>query len=93
VVAFQPVLAATFAHNLIEPTNMTARYLSAVTGRTVTPAQVDSQLLNAIEYIDDALWCSRTAEELHLEDLNFQARPGAPVCRSAWTSVASPTHF
>jgi hypothetical protein len=78
VVAFQPVLAATFAHNLIEPTNMTARYLSAVTGRTVTPAEVDSQLLNAIEYIDDALWCSRTAEELHLEDLNFQARPGAP---------------
>jgi hypothetical protein len=74
VVAFQPVLAATFAHNLIEPTNMTARYLSAVTGRTVTPAEVDSQLLNAIEYIDDALWCSRTAEELHLEDLNFQAR-------------------
>ena len=76
VVAIQPVLAATFAHDLVEPTTMTARYLSAVTGRTVTRAEVDSQLLNAVEYIDDALWCSRTAEELGLDELNFQARPG-----------------
>jgi hypothetical protein len=77
VVAIQPVLAATFAHDLVEPTDMTARYLSAVTSRTVTRTEVDSQLLNAVEYIDDALWCSRTAEELALDELNFQARPGA----------------
>jgi hypothetical protein len=77
VVAVQPVLAATFAHDLVEPTDMTARYLSAVTSRTVTRTEVDSQLLNAVEYIDDALWCSRTAEELALDELNFQAPPGA----------------
>jgi hypothetical protein len=90
VVTFQSVLAAAFGHDLIEPTNTTAQYLSAVTGRVVTPAEVDSQLLNAVDYIDDALWCSRTAEELALEGLNLQTHPGAPRLRLDVRGITNP---
>jgi hypothetical protein len=90
VVAFQSVLAAAFRHDLIEPTSTTAQYLSAVTGRTVTPAEVDSQLLNAVDYIDDALWCYRTAEELALDELNLQTHPGAPRLRLDVRGITNP---
>ena len=60
VVKFQPVLAAALAHNLLDPTEMTARYLSAVTGHYVTRTQIDDQILTAVEFIDDDLWCART---------------------------------
>jgi hypothetical protein len=90
VVRFQSVLAAAFSHDLVEPTNTTAQYLSAVTGRTVTPAEVDSQLLHAVDYIDDALWCSRTAEELALDELNLQTPPGAPMVRLDVRGITNP---
>jgi hypothetical protein len=90
VVRFQSVLAAAFSHDLLEPTNTTAQYLSAVTGRTVTPAEVDSQLLRTVDYIDDALWCSRTAEELALDELNLQTHPGAPMVRLDIHGITNP---
>ena len=77
VVAFQPTLAAGLRQGLIDPTEMTARYLSAVTGGSITQGQVDDQLLSALEFIDDPLWCTRTATELGLSRLNLQAPPGA----------------
>jgi hypothetical protein len=90
VVTFQSVLTAAFSHDLIEPTNTTAQYLSAVTGRVVTPAEVDTQLLNAVDYIDDALWCSRTAEELAFEGLNLQTYPGATRLRLDVRGITNP---
>jgi hypothetical protein len=77
VVAFQPVLAAALAHNLLNPTEMTARFLSAVTGQPVSSDQIDREILTALEFIDDALWCARTAEELSLDGLQLKAPPGA----------------
>jgi hypothetical protein len=77
VVTFQPVLAAALAHGLLDPTDMTARYLSAITGRAVSRAQVDDQLLAAVDFVDDILWCARTAEELGLKQLKLEAPPGA----------------
>src|SRR6266568_2186975 len=56
---------------------MTARYLSAITGRTITRNQIDDQLLAAVEFIDDTLWCARTAGELGLNRLKLEAPPGA----------------
>jgi hypothetical protein len=77
VVKFQPVLAAALAHSLLDPTDITARYLSAVTGRDVTRGQVDDQILTAVEFIDDDLWCARTRLELDLNQLELKAPPGA----------------
>jgi hypothetical protein len=77
VIAFQPALAAALAHDLINPTEMTARFLTAVTSHAITKDQVDSQILAAIEFIDDALWCARTAEELGLDGLQLKAPPRA----------------
>jgi hypothetical protein len=56
---------------------MSARYLSRITDRSVTLRQVEDQLLGAIEYIDDDLWCTRTADELGLDRLSLEAPPGA----------------
>ena len=77
VVAFQPVLVTALAHGLIEPTEMTARYLSAITSRGITLSQVDAQLLTAVEFVDDDLWCARTSHELGLSRLKLEAPPGA----------------
>jgi hypothetical protein len=90
VVTFQSVFTAAFSHHLIEPTNTTAQYLSVVTGRTVTPAEVDSQLLRTVDYIDDALWCSRTAEELAFDELRLQTHPGAPRVRLDVRGITNP---
>ena len=73
---FQPVLAAALARGLLDPTEMTARFVSAVTGQDVTNDQVDDQLLTALDFIDDALWCARTAAELGLGELRLKAGPG-----------------
>jgi hypothetical protein len=77
VVEAQPVIIAAFDHNLINPTDETARYLSAITGRAITRTDVDEQLRGAITFIDDDLWCARTAAELGLDDLALDAPPGA----------------
>ncbi len=73
----QPVIIAAFDHDLVDPTDETARYLSAITGRAITRAEVDEQLLSVIAFIDDDLWCVRTAAELGLDDLTLEAPPGA----------------
>jgi hypothetical protein len=77
VVAFQPVLAAALAHGLLDPTDMTARFLSAITGYAISSDQVDGQILTALDFIDDALWCDRIADELGLDELKLKAPPGA----------------
>jgi len=77
VVTFQPVLIAALAHSLLDPTDMTARYLSAVTGHDITRSQIDDQILTAVEFIDDDLWCARIRQELGLSQLELEAPPGA----------------
>lgn len=76
-VAFQPVLTAALDQGLLDPTDTTARYLSVVTGQTVTRGHVDDQLLAAVAFIDDVLWCLRIADALGLDELKLQAPPGA----------------
>ena len=78
IVDWQPVVAAALNHDLLGPTDVTARYLTAVIGRTITRAEVDSHFLATLAFIDDALWCARTERELSLDKLELQAPPGAP---------------
>ncbi|MDX3354820.1 hypothetical protein PV703_16210 [Streptomyces sp. ME01-24h] len=77
VVAFKPVLAVALAYGLLDPTEMTSRYLSAVTGRAISSDKAADQLLAAIDFIDDDLWCTCTAEEFGLDELKLAASPGA----------------
>jgi hypothetical protein len=74
---FQPVLAAALSSGLVEPTGTTPAYLSIITGQPITSGQADVQLLEAIGYIDDDLWCARTTAELDLDELSLRAPPGA----------------
>ena len=77
VINVQPVLSAALAYGLLDPTETTAQYLTDTIGRPVTREQVDGQLLAAADFIDDELWCARTAEELGLAQLTLEAPPGA----------------
>ncbi|BCL16042.1 phospholipase D-like domain-containing protein [Micromonospora sagamiensis] len=76
IVAAQPAIVAAVNHDLIGPTNHTARYLSRVVGRRVTRAQVEQDILHAATFVDDALWCNRTADDLALGGLRLKAPPG-----------------
>jgi hypothetical protein len=76
VVAFQPVLVAALDHGLLEPTDLTAQYLSAITGSGMSRETVDNHLLAAAEFIDDALWCEQQVKELGLDALKLEVPPG-----------------
>src|ERR1019366_8508511 len=89
-VAFQPVLAAGTPHKLVDPTDMTARFLSAVTGHAISSDQVDGQILKALDFIDDALWCARTAEELGLDTLKLKASPGTAAVQARFDVRGTP---
>ena len=75
--AFQAVLGAALAHDMLDPTDMTASYLSAITGTPLTMADIDEQLLTSEAFIDDPLWCAHTAKDLGLDELRLEAPPGA----------------
>ncbi len=92
VVAFQPVLTAALGHGLIQPTDLTASYLSAVTGQQVRRDRIDEDLLVAESFVDDHLWCARTAEELGVARLRLEASPGAGAVRVRLfvTGIADP---
>ncbi|MEV0597634.1 hypothetical protein [Nonomuraea cavernae] len=77
IVQAQPLIIAALDHDLLDPTDETARYLSAIIGHTVTRTEIDQQLVDAATFIDDDLWCTRTAVELNLDDLTLEAPPGA----------------
>ncbi len=73
VLASQPLIASALSHGLLDTTQTTVDYLGMVTGTQLTLTQVDDQLLDTIAFIDDALWCARTAAELALERLELHA--------------------
>ncbi|MFE0590560.1 hypothetical protein [Micromonospora echinospora] len=77
IVDHQPTLVAALSQDLIDPTAHTARYLSRVVGHHLTREQVVEDLLDAAAFLDDALWCERTAAELALDGVELKAPPGA----------------
>ena len=77
VIPFQPLLTATLSHDLVEPTEMTARYLSALTRENLTRDNIDAALIAAVDFIDDDLWCTREAERLKLPSVTLESPPGA----------------
>ncbi len=73
VVAWQPYLRAAFDRDLLDVNDDVAEYLTAVVGHVVTADRVTEDLLEAIAFIDDALWCDQTAVSLGLTHLALQA--------------------
>lgn len=79
LVQHQAVLGAARRLGLLEPSDLTARYLAAVTGNAHTRDQVADRLLRAETYLDDPLWCARTAQECSLPQVQIDDFPGSPL--------------
>lgn len=76
VVACQQVLDSAFGHGLVDPTDHTESYLTAIMGVPVPKPSIDEALIIAMEFIDDPLWCDRARAHLGLEKLSLEASPG-----------------
>lgn len=77
IINSQAVFAAALGHGLLDPTDVTAQFLAEVTGAPITRNQIDQELLAAIDYIDDDLWCTRQAQELEVSVVRLRPSPGA----------------
>lgn len=76
VVEWQSVLWAILDLDLFEVEEDTAEYLKA-TGYSVSAARVESDIYEALGFIDDDLWCVQKAEEMALPQLELEeARTG-----------------
>jgi hypothetical protein len=76
-VEHQAALGAARRHGLLEPSNLTAGYLAAVSGNVHTREQIADRLLRAETYLDDPLWCARTAQEFSLSQVDLDDFPGS----------------
>ena len=72
VISWQPYLMAAFDKNLIDVGDDTVEFL-ATAGHAVDRDRVETDLLQALDYIDDALWCHQNAAHLGLSQLALQA--------------------
>jgi hypothetical protein len=73
VIAWQATLQAAFDRDLIVVTNRIADDIGAIVGREVTAEQLSDDLLNCLIFIDDELWCERTASASGLPSLSLEA--------------------
>lgn len=78
ILALQPMLGAALRADLLAPTTLSARVASAIIGRTVSLDELETDLLSAIDFVDDALWCERLEAELDLPRLVLKPSPGSP---------------
>lgn len=83
VVSWQPYLQAAFDKNLIDVDDDTVEFLTA-TGHAVDRDRVETDLLEALAFIDDALWCQQRAVALALSQLTLEA---ASVGRRTWVRL------
>ena len=70
VVSWQPYLQAAFDKNLIDVDDDTVEFLRA-TGHAVDRDRVETDLLAALDFIDDDLWCAQRAAALGLTELTL----------------------
>jgi hypothetical protein len=72
LVAWQPYLRAAFDRGLVDVAEDTVEFLTA-TGHAVDGARVETDFLEALDFIDDALWCDQRMAELGLMRLTLEA--------------------
>jgi hypothetical protein len=73
VIMWQPTLQAAFDRGLIDVTNTVVADIGAVVGQQMGAEQLRDDLLNCLTFLDDPLWCERTAKELALDSLALEA--------------------
>lgn len=71
VVSWQPYLRAALDKHLIDVDDDTVEFLAA-TGHPVDRARVDADLVEALDFIDDELWCEQHAADFGLDRLTLE---------------------
>ena len=64
ILAWQPVLSAALDFGLVEPTDNTAAFLTLNSATKIDREQIDTDMLQVIEFMDNALWCEHVCQEL-----------------------------
>jgi hypothetical protein len=72
IVEWQPVLRAILEQGLLNVDDDTEVFLSAA-GQPATADRVETDLLRALDFIDDDLWSAQTAADLSLTSLKIEA--------------------
>lgn len=75
IIQWQGTLAAALDRGFLDDTQNCADYVSLIVGHDVSTAQLTADFLEAIEFMDERLWCSKTARELEFESLELEASP------------------
>lgn len=79
VVAVQDILVPALDHGLLEPTHSTAKQAGHLGAESPTVTSMTEDLLSAATFVDDDLWCAKSAEELGLDGIWFEERRGNVV--------------
>lgn len=72
IIHWQATLAAALHSGFLDDTQDSADYVSLIVGRSVAPSQLTTDFFNAIDYMDDHLWCDKTARQLELDALELK---------------------
>ena len=83
VIRWQPTLRAAIRHDLIDDSAEVAVAAATVGKDPVSPGQLADDLLEAIDFLNDDLWCSRTAETLEIDSLRIES-----LAPDQWIQVA-----
>ena len=73
VIAWQPSLKAALDKDLIDITDSVATLYALLTGHGLDAVLLTDEMLAALTFIDDALWCSRTQEAIGVDQLSLDA--------------------
>jgi hypothetical protein len=94
IVQWQATLAVALDHGFLDDTRDSAEYASLIVGHDVAPSQLTTDFLEAIEFMDDQLWCGKTARELELDALELKAGPleDRRSIKAVVRGVADPLH-
>lgn len=69
----------------------TPPYVSILVGRNVSRDEIETDILEAIDFMDDRLWCAMTATDLALEALGLEPGPlGDDSVKAVVRGVADP---
>jgi hypothetical protein len=83
VIRWHPTLRDAIRHDLMDDTAEVAVAAATVGKDPVSPGQLADDLLEAIDFLDDDLWCSRTAETLEIDSLRIES-----LAPDQWIQVA-----
>ncbi len=94
LVQWQATLAAALERGFLDDSQDSAQYVSLIVGHDVTPSQLTTDFLEAIDFMDDRLWCHKTALELELESVELEAGPLSEggSTKAVVRGVADPLH-